>query len=503
MNTQKILSLIIAIIMAVTALASCVSTGEDASSSQDSEVSDSQSSESPNESSEIEESKEDIGIPDGLDYGNAEVNIYHWKSGNPEYSINDQASDGDPINDAIFKKNLYTEEKLGIKLTFTEQATYLDVFVNALKNAMNDPSSPIDIVSAYSRTLGVATIEGVVQDLNQFDNLDFSKEWWPTNLQEEFNIRGRLYFTSGDISTNLLLMMFGVYYNAHLLESYNIEDPVALVRRDEWTIDKFIELSSGVYQDLDNTLDKSDEDFFGLACAYYDFDAIYHGAGYGLVEKSTEEGKVVKYTDELFSDVVGSFIDKMSKWAKSNDSGIETDLSGKFNTSNIFLDSRALFRINSASYGFTLRESDINYGIVPMPKLDPSVQKSFVTCIANPFSLYGISTESKNPERAAATLQTLGYYAKEYTTPATFDVTLKGKFSKNEDILEMWDLMRKGISFDIGRIFHTSLNGPADLINSTIAQGASWAIMTSGLQLKSRHKVMERLNATLMEMLDS
>ena len=125
------------------------------------------------------------------------------------------------------------------------------------------------------------------------------------------------------------------------------------------------------------------------------------------------------------------------------------------------------------------------------------MQEDYVTCLANPYSLYGIPTSSLDPECAAATMQVLGYYAKELTTPAVFDVTLKGKFSKDEDTMAMWEKMREGISFDMGRVYHTQLGGLCDVVSMAITNGTQWSTVYAGPIHKGRLNSMRILNNKL------
>lgn len=503
---KKLLSLVLAMMMLVSVV-SCAETpekpAESTPSAAGSDNSD-PSTEAPSTENLPPETTapetEDIGIPDNIDYSEADVFVFHWEEYNPEFVADEDAAAGDPIHDAIYKKNLYTEQKLNINLDFTSSpgdGGNMKNFTEALKNRMSDPSTPVDITAAYGRTTAMVAVNGLLTDMTLYDNLDLSKDWWPKYIQDEFDINGRLYFVSGDISTNLLLMMYGIYYNQSLIDNYGLEDPVALVKSDEWTMDKLMEMATGVYEDIDGIVGTTEGDIYGLVSAYWDIDALYHGAGFHLVVKDESGDNVIKYSDELFTDIAGSFIDKIGDWVKLKEISLESNAThGK-----AFEEGRSIFNINAASVGFTLRETDLDYRAVPIPKLDPTVQKDYVTCLANPYSLYGIPTSSKDPERAAATMQVLGFYAKELTSPAVFDVTLKGKFSKDETIMDMWELMRKGISFDLGRVYHTQLGGLCDMVSRAASDGTPWAKVTAPMLIKSRDRLMQSLNKTLQTLI--
>ena len=77
-------------------------------------------------------------------------------------------------------------------------------------------------------------------------------------------------------------------------------------------------------------------------------------------------------------------------------------------------------------------------------------------------------------ERAAAVLATLGYYGEQLTTPAIFEVTFKGKFSKEPAIIEMFDVIRNGICFDMGLLYMRELDSINDKPTNAIATNTDW-----------------------------
>ena len=214
---KKLLAMILVFAMLATSLVACASTpSEGGSQSSESKSETSGESQKPGESQNAGESQDPganeseapaetseadaIGIPEDLNYGGNEVYIMHWTAYNPEFVVDDQADMGDPIYSAIEKKNLYTEDTLGITLDFTEvlgDGGQPDAFINALKNRMSDPTTPVDIMAAYARTTAMTALEGLLQDITVCENIDFTKEWWPKDIQDEYNINGKIYFISG------------------------------------------------------------------------------------------------------------------------------------------------------------------------------------------------------------------------------------------------------------------------------------------------------------------
>ena len=69
-----------------------------------------------------EEQKLNIDL-DSIDYGGDTVRVFHWKpmDGCVEFGMDADDINNDAVNDAIFNRNTYTEEGLGITFEWVEQ----------------------------------------------------------------------------------------------------------------------------------------------------------------------------------------------------------------------------------------------------------------------------------------------------------------------------------------------------------------------------------------------
>ena len=190
-------------------------------------------------------------IPE-LNFNETVINILMWN----DYTMTefyDVNGSGDLIGQAITDRNSRVEKRLGIKLEFIEvpgstsaaQKAYIQK-VNA--DAALAPSCEYDIYATYSRTPAQLALQGYTANLLDTQYFNVEKPWWPKALMNECTINNKLYFCSGDISTNLLWMMIGTFYNKNLLKTYNIEkSPYDLVKSNEWTFDKMAEMVKDIY----------------------------------------------------------------------------------------------------------------------------------------------------------------------------------------------------------------------------------------------------------------
>ena len=512
---KKLFALILALVLSVSMFAACApDTPEESKGPEASQNQPSESGNTPSDSSDPEESEEETeghGIPE-LNYDDAEINIASWASPQPEFDVKPEDGAGDPVINAVYQRNLYTEQLLGVDLVFTEfytdeGRTGIIEYAESVKNAISDPSISYDIIASYSRSTAQCFVTGLLQPLDLYDHIDLSKSWWPKNIQDEFSMNGRLYFVSGDISTNMLNYMYGVFYNKTLTDDYGYDNLTDLVNNNEWTLDKLVELSTGVYENKDEIAGKSQGDLFGMTLRYHMADALVQGSNFKLAEKSDEDDEIVKISEDFTSEKFAEFISDMIEYTQTDDvyNEMPDGSPGGWGDAAaiIFKDSRAFFSINRMKYGFELQNTDIIYGILPMPKYDAS-QESYNTCVDNSYTLYGICTDTQDGDRASAVIQSLGYYGKTLTTPAIFDVTFKGKFSKDPAFIDMFDKIRDGVGFDIGRTFTVHMNLIADIPTlKAIANAQQWSVITSPMNMKATERAFTTLNKSLRDIIDN
>ena len=229
-------------------------------------------------------------------------------------------------------------------------------------------------------------------------------------------------------------------------------------------------------------------------------DTLVQGSNFKLAEKSDEDDEIVKISEDFTSEKFAEFISDMIEYTQTDDvyNEMPDGSPGGWGDAAaiIFKDSRAFFSINRMKYGFELQNTDIIYGILPMPKYDAS-QESYNTCVDNSYTLYGICTDTQDGDRASAVIQSLGYYGKTLTTPAIFDVTFKGKFSKDPAMIDMFDRIRNGICFDMGLLYMRELNSINDQPTQAILNNTDWSIAMGAFQQKALNNLLSKFNKNL------
>lgn len=416
-------------------------------------------------------------LPDDLDFKGEAINIFMWN----DYTMTeffDVNGTGDLIGEALTSRNSLVENRLGVKLNFIETAGSTSAAQKAyLEKARADAqASPCeyDIYATYSRTPAAMSIQHLTANLLETEYFNVEKPWWPKALMNECTINGKLYFCSGDISTNLLWMMTGTFFNKNKLTEYGIEKtPSQLVKSNEWTFDKLAEMVQDVYRDSGDGK-KSDDDEYGYVLYDMNIDAFQTAANIISIGKD-ESGELI-ISPDFYGERQIDMTSKIHKLLSSE--GVRYSSSIKIR--NIFFEERALlitdrvFIVAGKDNRDDKNRIEFDYGIVPQPKYS-SDQENFVTNVGHPYTMYAINAASTKIDACAAVIEALGSQNYRSVTPKVFEAAMKVRYASDSEAGEMYDILRNGISFDLGRLFAGTFgNHTANLFRKVVQSGNSY-----------------------------
>ena len=439
-------------------------------------------------------------LPAELSFGGQELTILYWNDvARPEFEAEQQT--GDLINDAIFHRNMAVEERLGVELNWTGIPGSYWVQEEFVNQAANDVHSggEFDMFASYSMAAVTMTLQGLFRNLMDAEYLDLEKPWWPQSLAENSTVNGRLYFCSGDISTNLLNQMFIVLFNKQMAEEYQLPDLYEIVNNGEWTIDKMTELASGAYSDLNGNSVADVADQFGISVRQHlVFDSFFISSNLHSLEKDAAGTLVM--SEELTSEKANGLVNKViSIFHQSNYAAYPTVVEGWSNEG--FANGRALFIIDlsNVTSSDAFADTEVTYGVLPTPKYD-AAQEEHVTCLEFGFTMYSASIAASDQERdmIGAVLECMASQAYRTVTPAVFEITMKLKYASDTTDSVMYDIIRNGISFDTGRIFCEPLD---KLTFSAFREACNLATPNWTSIMKAKGKIIQKKLETLNESL--
>ncbi len=290
---------------------------------------------------------------------NTTLRMLYWSDvENKEFFVEDTT--GELVNDSIYTRNLTVEERLQVKFEYVGTKGNFDnnaLYVKFAKNAQAG-GEVYDIYAAYSMTTAACAYEGLCRNLLQYDVMDFTAPWWPPLLVEEAKIAGKLFFTSGDLSTNLLYMMYPLYFNKDLISNYNLESPYDLVKSNEWTFEKMFKMCEDTFG---NGVTQETGYYAYVQNSTVHCDPWFYAAGLRTVDRDNEGALVL--SEQWGSETAAAVAEAVQKLMSSDYSDIKN--SGKAS----FKSGMSLFMCDRARYASSsLASVDFEYGVVPLPK---------------------------------------------------------------------------------------------------------------------------------------
>lgn len=373
------------------------------------------------------------------------------------YDFDAEKTNGDVVNDAVYEKNQTVEEYLGIDFEFifrvagwNERAEFNQGFTNDILAG----DSTIDLISAPVVITTPIVSEGYFLEGQNLE-VDFSHPWWLDNMYERFSIANKLYGFLGDYSLSLYKDMSVIFFNKRIWSAVDAPDPYALVRNNEWTLDTFIEIVSGMGQDLNG-----DGKFkLGEDQMTYVSEVVPGGTF-----QTTLELKVIELDENGMPQYLGltdrflTAYEKMATLFERKDVAVHSSIDDKsYTTMKTFANGTVATMANFLYSTEYLRDMEDDYGIVPYPKYDEN-QESYLAQLGTSTEMLFVPVTNKDVALTSKVMEALGYYMKELAVPKYYEVALKEKYARDNDMHEMLDMIRAGASFDFVFVYGTSLD---------------------------------------------
>ncbi|MBR5312425.1 MAG: hypothetical protein IKU40_06055 [Clostridia bacterium] len=496
--SRKLMAALLAAILLAGSLLTACSEGTDNTEKTDTSASVSADAGTAAEEIVPEETEEEypLGLPEGLDYQGTGVTVLGWQH-YEDVEFDTEELNGEIVNDAIFARNLAVEENLNVTLTFLEEGGRSgdSNWMGLVRNSNTSGDGAYDFVAGHSNNIGSLTYSLQFQNMLDQEHFDFSAPWWREALTEKATVMGNLFFATGDIAPSSIGRSQGIFFNSKLLADYNLEDPYELVISGDWTFDKFYEMCSGTYVDL-NSNGKKDEkaDQFGFVIDGVQVQAI--GLCSGFVSLEADETGKLGVSENYISERAVNLVDR---WASLMHNSPDTSFIAAIDDTTVFKEGRSVFyAFPMAIISSELRDLEFEIGFVPFPKIDEQ-QEDYVVCTSNAYSLWSIPLAAKDPAMSAAIMENMAYEGFLNVIPAIFETSYKVKYNTTDSQLQsqVFDIVRGSLIFDIGRIMNSSFANVFGLIPDAINSNSGTFASAVARQQKAINKTVERWISSL------
>ena len=439
-----------------------VSCGEKDSGGSNSSVTN---ADSGNQNASGDENPEDVTAaklePDipSADYGQYEFNILISINALTGVGVwNDfraEEETGDVINDAIYKRNVFVEEKYNIKINDIEMEPADGMDRPAAQKMLKNSIAAGDNTYDAAMLAGYATCNlasgGFLMDMNNMAPLDLSKPWWDQKANRDLMVKNKMFYTTGDISNVVNEATYAILFNKKLIQDYGLESPYDLVRKGEWTYDKLAEMGRQVGADLNGDGKMGFDDLFGAFVWDDTMMGIVNSIGErcakinsaGEIELTLNNERVLKSFETYIDFVLDknhAFMYQREDWAGDK-------------TNAMFENNQGLFYIQIMELVIRLRAMEVDFGVLPYPKLEKTQENYYSTVSSWHSGFMCVPIVQEDAARTGAILEAMAAESMYTLKPAYYDIALKGKYVRDEESEEMLDLIFDSKIFDLGWLY--------------------------------------------------
>ena len=399
----------------------------------------------------------DPGVPVN-DYGGYTFTFYIRKCGSNFWTVKDiwvEELSGDALNDAIYNRNDYINNTYNIEVAQEYMgdngacSSYVAKMVTAGEN--------MDAVICNGNDTTSIAGKGQLLDLKDVPYLNLEQKWWDQNSIHDLSLCGKIFFAAGELTeadNNAVNVIAFVKDN---VTDYHLDDPYELVRDGTFTIDKFVEMSNAVLTDKNGDGKYNENDVIGYLYFGDSGQTMFNALGnMCAVLDDQGEPQITFLTDrsvESWTKLI-SFIQQDCTLSMSTELSMYKGM-GDYDVKVKMIEGKnTLFSWVHMRDIENLREVESDFGILPNPKLDEA-QENY--CNENdPYGtgFFSVPITCADPERTGILIEAFSARSMQIVLPAYYDITLQGKYMRDDDSLEMLEIIFDSVIYDIGRYYN-------------------------------------------------
>lgn len=356
---------------------------------------------------------------------------------------------GDIVDDAVYDRNHKVMERFNVQLEIYLGGNHRECGA-AIQTAVLSDDDSFDMYAGHAIVSGGAAVNNVFRNWNEMEYINFEKPWWSKNSVEALQLNNVILLMPSYMTSSVVEGTYCMYYNKNIAADYNLPNIYDVVFNKEWTLEKLRSTVEGIYEDLDGNGKQNPDDKYGLAitslspavtftwafnCPIVSFDPDDYTATIEFASQSTYDKFTALY--DLYYNTEGVTV-------KGDDHGYAGTVFAKGNT-----------LLAPGTFGYatnTLRDFEPDYAIIPYPKYDEN-QDNYYSMIDGYHAICGIPKTIRDEEKCGIITEAMTAESWKKVIPAYYDVALKVKGTRDEESVEILDLILDSVVVDFSYIF--------------------------------------------------
>ena len=443
-----------------------------------------------------------------VDLGGREITVVSRVEPVNQSEVYVEELDSDPINDAVYNRNLTLEERLKCKINVVqylpEAGSVAAEAVDAVSNMVIAGGTDYHIVANCSYTSMTLALNGRMTDLKTTQYIDYDKDYWSQGFNDALSFKDSQFFVTGPMSLSYYRYMFVTMFNKSLMEDVGLgESLYETVENGEWTIAYMQSVAELFYRDLNGSGSRDGEDLYGF-CARIGptssmMDGYWEGSEICVLKKDDDNTYVYEIDKERLSnslDAVLGLLNCSGSFTATTNAG-DGDVLMKFSNDEVAMINYRLIAVEDP----TIRSMRNDYGILPMPKL--TAAQDYRTHVQVEVILYGVPSTCYNQ------IDDLGMFLEAYASesynrvkPAYYEIALTSKYVKDPQSVDMLDRVVAGVAIDPINLYCVSFNFTSANIRAIHESGTNSINSMIRSNEKSVQKGVKKLNETLEKIIE-
>ncbi len=370
------------------------------------------------------------------------------------YEYESSEEDGNIVKAAVTHRNDLIEDRFKVSLEIVKRPgnwAERESFISDVEVAFKS-GHLYDLVSTHSAYTASLGIKGFLYNMMNLEDVDFGEKWWCPAYTKNVVYNGAAYTAVGDIGYTLYEFLMCVFYNKTIASQYQVEDLYALVRSQDWTIDKMMEIVVKVSEDVNGNDVPDTGDVFGLAMSNHSARLAMTAWGAEMTEPGDNGRQKVHLNYDKFYEAYAKLYD--ATW--SHPKNVCWLVEGSQHVPE-FVNDHILFFPERMTDASRMRDMTSEYGILPFPKYDKD-QENYISSARDAMNAIGIMRTIENPDMVGKITEALCMYGLSEITPAYYETTLKYRYLNDPDAVYVLDLIRDTLTFEFAMTYTYSLN---------------------------------------------
>lgn len=382
-------------------------------------------------------------LPESLKYDGVTFNMLSPDNFYGTYFVQEQ--NGEVVNDAIYNAKINIEDRL--KITITETLHDMWTISSAVNELVYSNDSTYDAVTNIDSFIVEMMQNGLILPLDTIEYLDLSAPYW--GFTDSMSINGHIYFAASTFNQRAYKLLSCVIFNTGLMSSMGIAENADLydmTYNGTWTYEALNMLASQGSVDLNGDTEMDENDQYGLYSGNIASTLANGWVACGELLLKKDNGDIPYFaagSSTRFMDACGLihdiFMDKSYVYKKT------------YALADLFVKGQSVFaEIDISMFDF-LRDMKDDFGVLPLPKFDEA-QAEYHSRTCQPMVFMVLQT-CKDTSFTGAVLEVLSFEGYKNVVPAYLDDTLKYKYQRDEDSIQILDLIFSSMTIDLGETY--------------------------------------------------